>query len=132
MARRPVRNWQVVFALRERGEAGDVLVVGDQLAGIMASVAAEVVLRHFDPAFADRRGAQQIDREPPEVCEAFVRRSAFDRLADQRRGRAGVLVVGMPGAAGEAARAKDPLADLISGRHDLIVRSSGRQEGFAH
>ena len=33
----------------------------------MAGVAADIVLRDLDAAFADRRGAQEVDREPPEM-----------------------------------------------------------------
>jgi hypothetical protein len=44
--------------------------------------------------------------------QAFVGGGAFDRPADQRRGRAGVLMVRIPGAKGETARAKDVLAEI--------------------
>ena len=48
--------------------------------------------------------------------EAFARGRPLDGAADQRRGRAGVLVVGMPGAAGQLPRVKDALAHFdISG-----------------
>ena len=38
----------------------------------MAGVAAEVVRCNLDPAFADRRGPEEIDREPAEMGEAVV------------------------------------------------------------
>ena len=78
----------------------------------MAGVAADIVGADFDPAFADRRGPQQIDREPPEMRKPVRRRRAFDGAADQRRGRAGVLMLGVPRANGERARAIEALAQF--------------------
>ena len=44
--------------------------------------------------------------------QAVARRGALDRPADQRRGRPGVLMLGIPRADGEGARAKDALAEF--------------------
>ena len=81
----------------------------------MAGVAAEVVRRRFDAALADRGGPHEIDREPPEMGKARLGGGALDRPADQRRGRTGVLMIGMPWAAGEGARAKDAFGDFAVG-----------------
>ena len=70
--------------------------------GIVAGVAADIVRRDLDAAFADGRGPHEIDGEPCEMRQALVRGGALDRPADQRRRRTGVLMVGIPGAAGEA------------------------------
>jgi hypothetical protein len=92
---------QILFALHQRGEAGDVLALGDQAAGEVAGVAAQIILGDLDSALADRRGPKQIDREPAEMREARFGCGVLDRAADQRRGRSGVLMVGMPGPAGQ-------------------------------
>ena len=116
MARRLLGNGQVGFALHQAREAGDVLALRDQATGEVAGVAAQIVFADLDPAFADRRGPHEIDREPAKMGEAFARGRPLDGAADQRRGRAGVLVVGMPGAAGQLPRVKDALVHFdISG-----------------
>jgi hypothetical protein len=81
----------------------------------VAGVAAEIVRRHFDAAFADRGRAHEIDRQAPEMVEARLCRGAFNRPANQRGRRAGVLIVGVPRAAGERARAKDAFGDFVIG-----------------
>ena len=107
-----VRNWQVLLPLHQRGEAGDVLALRDQPAGIVACSAAEVVRHRFDPALADRDRPKEIDRQSPEKGKALFSRGAFDRPANQRRGRTGVLVIRAPRAAGEGARLKNAFADF--------------------
>jgi hypothetical protein len=63
---------------------------------------------------------------------------ALDRPADQRRGRTGVLMVGMPGAARERACAIDALAEIdvsrIQGRGSRVKAAGARPRpasGFA-
>jgi hypothetical protein len=114
MARRAVRDGEVVLALHERGEARDLLVAREKAAGIVAGVAAEVVCRDSDATVADRRRTQEIDSESPKMGEAFGR-DALDRPADQRGRRPGVLVVRMPRPTGESARAKHVLTDFAVG-----------------
>ena len=78
----------------------------------MAGVAAGIVRRNFDPAFADRRGPHEIDGEPREMGQAVVDGGAFDRTRDQGRGRPGVLVLGIPRTAGQFAGAKGASAEI--------------------
>ena len=78
MARRSVGDRQIVLALHERGETRDLFVASDEPAGIVAGVAAEVILGRFDPAVADRRRAHEVHREPPKMRQAFGG-GAFDR-----------------------------------------------------
>ena len=90
----------------------------------MAGVAADVVGADFDSAFADRRGPQKIDGEPPEMGEAVLHGSALDRPADQRRRRAGVLMFWIPRADGERL-ALMPLAEFdISSVQARLAASS--------
>jgi hypothetical protein len=82
----------------------------------MAGVAAGIVRRNFDAAFADWRRPQEIDGEPCEMGEAVVDGGAFDRAGYQGRGRPGVLVPRVPGSPGELARAKGAIAEIDIGR----------------
>jgi hypothetical protein len=78
----------------------------------VAGVAADVVRGNLDAAFADGRGPEKIDGKPSEMRQALACGGAFDRAADQRRGRTGVLMVGMPRAARERACAKNARAEI--------------------
>ena len=115
MAQRPIGDGEILLALRESGESCDVLAAGDQPARKVAGVAAEVIGRHFDAALANWSGPHEIDRKAPQMGKARLGGGALDRPADQRRGRTGVLMVGMPWAAGEGARAKDAFRDFAVG-----------------
>ena len=52
----------------------------------MAGVAAGIVRRDLDAAFADRRGPDEIDGEPCEMGEAVLGGGAFDRPAIRAEG----------------------------------------------
>ena len=106
MARSAFGNRQILLALHQRGETGDVLALSDEATGIMAGVAADIVRHDLDAALADGRGPHEIDGEPRKMRQAIVGGGAFDRTRDQRRGRTGVLMVGIPRAAGQFTRAK--------------------------
>jgi hypothetical protein len=82
----------------------------------VAGVAAGVVRRDLDAAVADRCGPDEIDGEASEMRQALVGGGAFDRPADERRRRAGVLMVGIPGPARERAGAKNARAEIDVGR----------------
>ena len=88
----------------------------DRPAGKVAGVAAEIVRGDLDAAIADRRRPQEVDSEPSEMAEAFLRRGALDRAADQRRGRPGVLMVGTPRPNGQRRSPGRPLAEFDIGR----------------
>ena len=116
VAPRPFGDRHVLLALHERGETRDVLALRRQASGIVAGVAAGVVRRDLDAAVADRRGPDEIDGEASEMRQALVGGGAFDRPADERRRRASVLMVGIPGPARERARAKKVRAEIDVGR----------------
>jgi hypothetical protein len=99
VARRAGGHRQLILALHQRREARHLLAGGDQPCRIVAGVAADVVRRDVDMALADRHRAQQVAGQAPEVRQPLRRRRVFDRPADQRRGRAGMLVPGVPRAA---------------------------------
>ena len=101
MARSAVWNGRILLALHERRETRDVLVLGRQATRKVPSVPADIVRRHLDPALADGRGPQEIDGQPREMRQSVFGGGVFDRATDQRRRRPGVLMVGMPRAAGQ-------------------------------
>ena len=115
MARSTRWNGQILLALHERRETRDVLVLGRQAARKVAGVAADVVGRNLDAALADRRRPQQIDGKPSKMRQAVIQCDAFDRAADQRRGRPRMLMVGMPRATCKRTCAKDAVADFAVG-----------------
>ena len=115
VARGSFGDGHILLALHQRGETRDILAFRRQPPGIVAGVAADVVRYNLDATFADRRGPEEIDGEPSEMGQAVAGGGAFDRPADQRRGRTGVLMVGIPRAAGEGACAKRAIRDFAVG-----------------
>ena len=81
----------------------------------VASIAADIVRHDLDAALADRRGPHEVDGEPAEMGQSVFGGGALDRATDQRRRRTGVLMVGMPRAAGQLTRAKHAVADFAIG-----------------
>ncbi len=69
MARRTFGNRKFGFALYEGGEAGGILGLPNQPTRAMARRAADITWPHFDTAFVDRRRAQKIDCQSPEMGE---------------------------------------------------------------
>ena len=128
MAGRLIRNGRVILPLHERGEKRNILALRREAAGIMPGAPAEIIGDDVDAAFADRRRAQQVDGQAPEMGEARRGRGAFDRATDERRRRAGVLVVGVPWPAGEGACAKHALVEFdvggVQGRASYAVAVS--------
>jgi hypothetical protein len=53
--------------------------------------------------------------QPREMRQAIVRSGALDRAADECGGRPGVLMVGMPRAAGQITGAKHAVGDFAIG-----------------
>jgi hypothetical protein len=74
-----------------------------------------IVRRDLDARLADGRGPQEVDSEPPEMGQSVFGRDAFDRATDERRRRPGVLMVGMPRAAGKLTGAKHAVTDFAIG-----------------
>jgi hypothetical protein len=112
MARSPLWNGRILLALHERRETRALLATRYELTGIMAGIAADIVGHDLDSAFADRRGPHQIYGQPPEMGQPVFGGHVFDRPADERGGETGVLMVGMPRAAGERARTKNARAEI--------------------
>jgi hypothetical protein len=94
---------------------GDLLIPRDEPSGIVAGVAAEVIPDDFDSAVADRRRAEEVYGQPREMGQALARGRMLNRPADECRGRTGVLMLGMPRAAGERASGKDAVSDFVIG-----------------
>ena len=115
MSGRSLRRPEVVLALHERGKSRDGLALRDQAPRIVAGAPADIVRLDFDAALADRRRPQEIDGEPGEMGQAIAGGAALDCAADECGGWAGVLMVGMPGAAGQMAGAKHAVADFAIG-----------------
>jgi hypothetical protein len=78
----------------------------------MACAPADIVRYDLDAALADWRWPQEIDGQPSKMGQAVARGDALDGPADERRGRTGVLMGGIPGAASKPASAKGARAKI--------------------
>src|ERR1700677_231902 len=115
VARSALWNRRILLPLHERRETRDVLVLVRQATRKVAGVAADVVGRDLYATLANGRGPHEVDSQAPEMGQSIFGGDAFDRATDQGGRRPGVLMVGMPGAAGQLARAKDADADFAIG-----------------
>ncbi len=127
MARRLVGDRKIVLALHERREAGKLLALSRQSAGIVAGGATDVIGSRFDPAFADRNRTNEIHREASQMRKSVVAPRAFDRSRDQRGWRPCVLMFRMPRAARERARLKE----IVAKRDISCVQSQTLAHPFA-
>ena len=128
MAGRRLGTGNVVRAA-QRGEARDLLFARRQPAGKMPGIAAEIVGRDSIRQSPIGAGRNRLTVRRPRWARPIGRRRARSRGRSAPRA-AGMLMVGVPWAAGERAGAKDALAEIDIGRIQGCgpqVKASGAQ-----
>ena len=118
-------NVDLAFALKQRGGADQLLALRPRHGRKVPRVAAHIVFLHAHLNVGNRHRAQQVGREPRHVQQAVRLRGRLQRVANQRNGRAGVLLLRVPGAARKLAGAEHIGAQRGKGR-------GGQCDGIGH
>ena len=112
-----------LFPLGQCRESGDGLFASDEFGTEVSGVSTTILDRDRDLQGCDRDGSQEVRCQASDMLETQGGGFLLDRSADERDGRAGMLVIRVPWSAGESAA----LVSIVSAAGEGCVWQHNRR-----